>query len=65
MIFGVFIYFCRFVTNSVDFKTKNAVFCVFCIIYVVFARRLSGGESEKHINESVGDVIIGFAVFVH
>ena len=51
--------------KSVVFKTKNAFFCVFCIIYVVFARRLSGRDSEKHINELVGDVIIGFAVFVH
>ncbi len=64
IIFGVFIYFCRFMTKSVVFTTKNAVFCVFCILYVVFVRRLSGGESEKHINELVGDVLIGFAVFV-
>lgn len=51
-------------TKSVVFTTKNAVFCVFCILYVVFVRRLSGGESEKHINELVGDVLIGFFVFV-
>ena len=52
-------------TKSVVFKTKNAFFCVFCILYVVFVWRLSGRDSEKHIYESVGDVIIGFAVFVH
>lgn len=51
-------------TKSVVFKTKNADFCVFCILYVVFVWRLSGGDSEKHINELVGDVLIGFAVFV-
>lgn len=51
-------------TKSVVLKTKSADFCVFCILYVVFVRRLSGGESEKHINELVGDVLIGFAVFV-
>lgn len=47
------------------FQDKKRGFCVFCILYVVFVRRLSGRDSEKHINELVGDVIIGFAVFVH